>query len=68
MTDIVLGTVVELTPDTSGASNVGNLFRSDPTAGQYIFNLSTKGFTQGTHQLRVNLNDGTHFDVYVSLR
>ncbi len=52
----------------SGGSNTGNLFRFDPTAGQYIYNLDTTGFAPGTHLLRTTLNDGTTHDVLVSIR
>jgi hypothetical protein len=37
----------------SGGSNVNGYFRCDPVAGQYIFNLSTKQLTKGTHTLKV---------------
>jgi hypothetical protein len=54
--------------EASGASNLDNYFRYDPTAGQYIYNLSTAGFTAGTYVLRATLNDGSTHDVYVSVR
>lgn len=43
----------------SGGSNLGNYFRYDPTAKQYIFNLSTKPLTLGTNTLVATLDDGT---------
>lgn len=55
-------------PEASGASNLDNYFRYDPTAGQYIYNLSTVGYTVGTYLLRAHLNDGTDHDVYISVR
>ena len=42
--------------------------RSDPTPGQYIYNLSSKGYAAGTYLLRAKLNDGTTHDVHVSVR
>jgi hypothetical protein len=44
---------------SSGSSNNGNYFRYDPTNNQYIFNLSTKGMSPGTHTITVTLDDGT---------
>lgn len=44
---------------SSGGSNVGNLFRYDPTAGQYIFNLSTKLLSApNTYNLFITLDTG----------
>jgi hypothetical protein len=44
----------------SGSSNTGNYFRYDASAGQYIFNLSTKVLpTIGSYTLKVLLDDGT---------
>jgi len=66
VSDQVIGVFVEA--EASGASNLDNYFRFDPTAGQYIYNLSTVGFSAGTYVLRATLNDGTAHDVYVSVR
>jgi hypothetical protein len=52
---------------TSNATT-GNLFRYDATAGQYIFNLSTKTLSSGTYQLRIDLGDGVHRVVNISLK
>ena len=69
LTDAILGTVeVPIPPEPSGGSNTGNLFRFDPTSSQYIYNLSTTGYTAGTYLLRVTLNDQTTHDVQLSLR
>ncbi|MCL5289100.1 MAG: PKD domain-containing protein [Acidobacteria bacterium] len=68
VTDQVLGTVEEVTPDASGSSNTGNLFRYDSTSNQYIYDLSTKGYASGTYLLRAVLNDGTTHEVQVSVR
>ena len=52
----------------SGSSNFGNLFRVDPAANQYIYNLSTSGFASGTYLLRTTLNDATTHDVNFSIK
>ncbi len=49
----------------SGSSNTDNWMRCDTTAMQYIFNLSTKQLTKGTHFLKVHLDDGT--DHYITI-
>lgn len=60
------GTEVEAT-STSGA-DTGNQFRYDSSGNQYIFNLSTKGFTEGTYQLRIDLGDGVPHTVNITSR
>lgn len=61
---------VDMSVDTlpSGSSNTGSLFRFDPVANQYIYNLSTKGYSSGTYLLRTTLNDGTMHDVNFSIK
>ena len=57
------------TEDAAGSTSnatEGNLFRY--ADGQYIFNLSTKGLTAGTYQLRVDTGDGVLRVVNISLR
>jgi hypothetical protein len=49
-----LGTVIEATSNV--AATTGNLFRYD--GGQYIYNWSTKGLTQGTYSVKIDLGDG----------
>jgi hypothetical protein len=44
---------------STATADSGNTFRYDATAGQYIFNLSTKSLSQGTWYLRIDLGDGT---------
>ena len=51
----VVGTEIEAV-STSNADS-GNTFRYDNTAGQYIFNLGTRTLTQGTWQIRIDLQD-----------
>jgi hypothetical protein len=47
----------------------GNLFRYDPTAKQYIFNLSTKTLSAGSYQLLIDMGDAvTSRTVYIALK
>jgi DNA/RNA endonuclease G (NUC1) len=62
----VVGSEVEA--DSTSAATTGNLFRYDPSAGQYIFNLGTNGLSAGTYQLRIDLGDGVVRAVNFSLR
>jgi hypothetical protein len=62
----IVGSEVEAV--STSAADSGNTFRYDSTSGQYIFNLNTKGMTQGTWQIRVDLLDGATHSVLVSLR
>jgi len=43
-------------PGDSGKANPGDMFRYDPTLGGYIYNLSTKGLSSGTHTLNFSAN------------
>lgn len=54
--------------DSTSAATTGDLFRYDPTTGQYIFNWSSKGLTPGTYRLFVELGDGVKYTVDVGLR
>ncbi len=65
ITDAILGSVDVESP---GESNADNFFRFDPATNQYIYNLSTKGYSAGTYLLRVSLNDQTAHEVQVSVR
>jgi hypothetical protein len=49
------------------SSYIGD-FRYDPTNNQYIFNLSTKGFSTGTHTITVILDDGTQYSTTITLK
>jgi hypothetical protein len=60
------GTEVEAI--STSAADSGNLFRYDATAKQYMYNLSTKGFTEGTYQLRIDLGDGVPHTVTITSR
>jgi hypothetical protein len=68
VTDAILGTTEEVTPDAAGESNTSNFFRYDSTSNQYIYDLKTTGYPAGTYILRVALNDGTTYEVQVSIR
>jgi len=48
----------ELPAESTGHSNVGNLFRFVPEGGVYIFNLSTRPHAPGSYRLRIDLGDG----------
>ena len=64
---------------STSAATTGNLFRYDPAAGQYIFNLNTKAgytnpgatgatpFTPGTWTLKIKLDDGTWQSMNIQL-
>lgn len=66
VTDTVLGTSEEVSVDSSGSANTDNLFRyGDPT---YLYNLSTRPYSQGTYRLQATLDDGTEHTVNISLR
>ena len=66
VTDGITGAELEAT--STGSADTGNTFRYDGTNNQYIFNLSTKGFSQGTWQIRIDLGDGTQRTVLISLK
>jgi sugar lactone lactonase YvrE len=51
-----------------GNADAGNVFRFDASAGQYVFNWGTKGLSEGTWQIRVDLLDGSVRTVVVSLK
>ena len=51
---------------TQGNANTGDLFR--PSAGQYVYNLSTRGLAPGSYQLFIRLDDGTQYTAVFSLR
>jgi hypothetical protein len=68
ITNVILGTEVELETESSGSANIGNLFRYDGAAGQYIFNLSTKGYSKGTYKVYVRPNYGISYSVNFSLK
>jgi len=60
------GSVLEAV--STSAADAGNVFRSDGSGGQYIFNLSTKSLTTGTWSLHADLGDEVGHQVNVSLR
>jgi hypothetical protein len=47
----------EFTPTSS--TNTGNVFRYDPNAKRYVYNLNTTGLAAGRWQLQVLLDDGS---------
>jgi hypothetical protein len=66
VTDQIVGT--ELEAPATVAADVGNTFRYDPADRSYVFNLSTKGLSRGTWQLRIDLRDGAPHTVLISLK
>jgi len=66
ITDGVTGSSMEAA--STAAADSGNQFRYDPASAQYVFNLATRGLSQGTWQLQVDLGDGVVRTVTFSLR
>ena len=60
------GDVLEAVTNAGGTT--GNQFRYDATAGQYIFNWSTKGLTIGTYSIKIDLGDSAAHTVQISLK
>ena len=59
---------VRFVPATStGGANVGDAFRWDSAAQQYVFNLKTTGLSAGKLVLKVTLEDGSAVDVTTQL-
>jgi len=58
----------DLEAASSAPADSSNLFRYDPAAHQYVYNLSTKAMTSGTWSLRVNLGDEVVHEVIVSVK
>lgn len=57
VTDTVLGTVME--PIYFNTATLGNEFIFDSVNYQYVFNLSTKGWSTGTYEIIIDLKDGS---------
>jgi chitodextrinase len=66
LTNNGFGTDVKAT--SISAATIGNVFRYDSTSNQYIFNMSTKGFTAGTYRLTITLDDGKSYPVQINLK
>jgi len=67
ITSSVIGTDVEAV--STASATTGNAFRYDATAQQYIFNLSTKGWTVGTYRLTIHsVSDGQDYFVTISVK
>lgn len=63
-----VGIELELDAESPGAASSGGLFRYDAAAGQYVFNLSTKGYTAGTYKVYAKPDDGKSYSVSFSLK
>lgn len=55
-----------LEPESTSGADVGNTFRY--ADNQYIYNLSTKGLSSGTWQIKVILDDGTTHTIMISFK
>lgn len=64
MSNGIAGT--ELEAGSTAAADSGNVFRYN--GGKYMYNLSTKGLSEGTWQLRVDLGDGAIHAYQISLK
>jgi len=62
----VTGNYIE--PTSTNAPDAGNIFRYDPQAQQYLFNLGTRSLGKGTWRLRADLEGLVRLEVNVSLR
>jgi DNA-binding beta-propeller fold protein YncE len=60
------GNIIE--PTSKGGSNIKNTFRYDVLDEQYIYNLNTKGLSEGMWQIIVFLDDGTMKHAFIFLR
>jgi hypothetical protein len=66
---IVNGTVADTVNETVDSTNNDTSFRWDPTAQQWIFNISTKNLTKNrTYVYQINLNDGSTIMFQFGLR
>lgn len=64
----VVGSEVEDVSSSGNANNDG-FYRYDPSGSQYIYNLATKPLVPGnSYLIRTTLDDGSTYDVVVSLR
>lgn len=59
---------VPIEPDSAGAANTDNLFRYDPVADQYIYNLDTSDLSVGTWKAIVHFDDGSEQSVLFGLK
>jgi hypothetical protein len=51
----ISGTITE--PTYTDVAMTGTTFKYDDAAKQYVFNLSTKGWTAGTYEIRINIDN-----------
>jgi hypothetical protein len=56
------------TEDCTDDATDGYVFRYDPGAGQYLYNLRTRNLEPGTYQLQIDLGDGVPRTVRIGLR
>lgn len=58
----------EIAATSISAPKDSNVFRYNPAAGQYMYNLNTKVLSTGTWQLRVKVNDGTTHVMTITIK
>jgi hypothetical protein len=66
MSSDVWGDETEAASSTPASS--GNLFRYNAEGDLYIFNYGTKGLTQGSYRIRIDLGDGEARYAHFSLK
>lgn len=62
----VIGSMIEA--ESVGEANTGNLFRYSSTDNQYIFNLGTGNLSEGTWQIKIELDDDSSKYATISFR
>ena len=53
---------------TDEDADIGAVFRYDESAGQYIYNLSTKGFAPGAYRIKAQLSNGQMPSIDIELK
>jgi len=65
----VAGTVVSTVTEDVFSTTPDTMFRWDPTAQQWIFNINNKGYAANqTYFFRITLNDGTFINFHYGLK
>jgi hypothetical protein len=65
----ITGTVVNVVNEAVVSTTSDTAFRWDPSAGQWIFDISTKSLSAGvTYLYEIDLNDGSNIQFRFGLR